>query len=96
MTEDLVDAGHLLMNAFLRGLQELDSPESYRGFVLRFFDRTAKKELMLSIIATAEMTDSDLLRSDEFKQYFSWLSHREFARKTAGFTDERIRLGLGL
>jgi len=96
MPEDLVDAGARLVAAFNRDLQTLDSPESYRSFVIKFFDQIRKKELVLSIIAMAEMSDSDLLKSEEFKRYFSWVAHREFTRKLAGFSDERIRLGFGL
>ena len=94
--ENLVDSGHQLMLGFSREFQSLESPESFRSFVLKYFDTLKKKQLVLSIISLAELNDPDLLKSDEFKVYFRWLSCREFAKKTASFQDEKIRLGLSL
>lgn len=96
MTEDLVDSGHQFMLGFSRELLALESAESYRTFVLRYFNTLKKKQLLLSIISLAEMNDPELLKSDEFQRYFLWLAHREFAKTLAGFSDERIRLGFGL
>jgi hypothetical protein len=96
LTEDLVDSGHQFVAGFSRELRGLESAESYRTFVLRYFSGLRKKELLLSLITMAEMNDPTLLRSPEFQTYFTWVSHREFAKLLSGFSDERIRLGFGL
>jgi hypothetical protein len=93
MPDERSDRARAINESFVKDMNSLDSVNSYRQFVLKYFFDQDAKEVMLSIIGLADLSGRTLNEWHPFKRYFVHKAYLEFARKTASFVDEDVKLG---
>ena len=94
MPDEKIDKAKGVVERFSADLRELQSYDSYRVFILKYFTTPNEIETMLSVVALGELSDKDLANWNPFVKLFKLKAYREFARKVGNFQDEGIRLGL--
>jgi len=93
MPDEKIDKAKGITDTFTKDLRALQSADSHRVFVLRYFCTEQERETMLNIIGLAELSGKELQEWDAFQKLFKLKSYREFSKKIGSFQDEGIRLG---
>ena len=94
MPDEKIDKSKNLVEKFSTELGSLQSYDSFRNFILKYFTTPDEVETMLTIVGLAELGEEDLTNWTPFLTLFRLVAYREFAKKLAGFKDEGIRLGI--
>jgi hypothetical protein len=93
MPDERADRARTITSHFIEDLNGLDSPDSYKQFVLRYFSDTDAKEFCFNIVAMADLSGRRLNEWIAFKRYFLWKAHQQFAKRTSQLKDLDAELG---
>lgn len=94
MTDERTDRAKGVVEAFANDLRTLQSADSFRIFILKYFHTQSEIENMLNIVGLGELAGKDLANWQPFMKLFKLVAYQEFAKKASSFKDESIRLGL--
>jgi hypothetical protein len=94
MPDEKIDKSKNLVEKFSTELGALQSYDSFRNFILKYFVTPDEIETFLSIVGLAELGEHDLTSWTPFLKLFRLVAYREFGKKLSGFKDEGIRLGI--
>lgn len=93
MPDERSDRAKSISQHFVEDLNALDSPDSYKQFVLRYFADLESKEFVLDAVAMAELAGRNLNEWIAFRRYFVWQAYRQYAKRTSQLADLDAQLG---
>jgi hypothetical protein len=91
MPDERSDKARAISESFVKDLNSLDSVDSYRQFVLKYFHDQVAKETMLNLVGLGDLASRRLNGWVAFRKFFVYRSYQQFAKQTASFVDEDTR-----